>query len=101
MGVAKCLRSLEAMQERTEALRGDCCRLFLVLQDIKRAHKIEGWGFIPLYLYKLGRGLLGGSENPMRTLYRLLLLVTFPGLNDHFPGDYEAKLRRALKEGKI
>ncbi len=34
----------------------------------------------------------------MRTLYRLLLLVTFPGLNDHFPGDYEDKLRRALSD---
>lgn len=34
----------------------------------------------------------------MRSLYRILLLVTFPGLNDHFPGDYEAKLRRALQD---
>lgn len=67
-----------------------------MLQDIKKWHQIEGWGFLPLYLYKLVSGLLGGQENPMRTLYRLLLLVTFPGLNDHFPGDYEAKLRRAL-----
>ncbi len=37
----------------------------------------------------------------MRTLYRLLLLVTFPGLNDHFPGDYEAKLRRALRKEDV
>ena len=70
-------------------------------QDIKRWHQIEGWGFLPLYLYKLVTGLLGGQENPMRTLYRLLLLVTFPGLNDHFPGDYEAKLRRALRKGDV
>ena len=68
------------------------------LQDIRKWHQIEGWGFLPLYLYKLGSGLLGGQENPMRTLYRLLLLVTFPGLNDHFPGDYENKLRRALSD---
>ncbi len=67
-----------------------------MLQDIMRWHQIEGWCFLPLYLYKLATGLLGGQENPVRTLYRVLLLVTFPGLNDHFPGDYEAKLRRAL-----
>ncbi|CAL5223184.1 g5658 [Coccomyxa viridis] len=67
-------------------------------KDIRKWHQIEGWGFLPLYLYKLGSGLLGGQENPMRTLYRLLLLVTFPGLNDHFPGDYEDKLRRALSD---
>ena len=91
----------KASHGKSEAPQKFCCQLYIVLQDIKKAHKIEGWGFLPLYLYKLGRGLLGGSENPMRTLYRLLLLVTFPGLNDHFPGDYEAKLRKALKEGNI
>ena len=63
---------------------------------MKRWHQIEGWGFLPLYLYKLVGGALNPREGAMRTLYRVGLLVTFPGLNDHLPAEYEGRLRRAL-----
>ena len=65
-------------------------------KQIHRAKQVEGWGFLPLYLYKLAGGALNPSEGAMRTLYRAGLLVTFPGLNDHLPAEYEGRLRRAL-----
>jgi hypothetical protein len=65
-------------------------------QEVHRAKQIEGWGFIPLYLYKTVGGALNPREGAMRTLYRVGLLVTFPGLNDHLPAEYEGRLRRAL-----
>ena len=49
------------------------------MQEVKRWHQIEGWGFLPLYLYKLVGGALNPREGAMRTLYRVGLLVTFPG----------------------
>jgi hypothetical protein len=69
--------------------------LFIV-QEVKRWHNIEGWGFIPLYLYKLLAGVFDRREGALRSLYRVFLLVTFPGLTDHWPADYEGKLRKAL-----
>ena len=65
-------------------------------QEIKRWHRIEAWGFLPLYLYKIFAGLGDGA---LRSLYRVALLVTFPGLNDHIPSEYESRLRRALPKG--
>ena len=65
-------------------------------QEIKRWHRIEAWGFLPLYAYKFFAGLGDGA---LRSLYRLGLLVTFPGLNDHLPSEYESRLRRALPKG--
>ncbi|BDA50872.1 probable feruloyl esterase A at C-terminar half [Coccomyxa sp. Obi] len=65
-------------------------------KEVKRWHNIEGWGFIPLYLYKLVAGMFDRREKLLRSLYRVFLLVTFPGLTDHWPADYEGKLRKAL-----
>lgn len=63
---------------------------------MKKWHRREGWGFIPLYLYKIIAGAFDSKESKLRTLYRIVLLVVFPGLTDHWPSDYEAKLRKAL-----
>ncbi|KAK9807288.1 hypothetical protein WJX73_008211 [Symbiochloris irregularis] len=69
-----------------------------VLSDeaqIKRWHRIEGFGFLPLYLYKIGAGILTRGET-LRTVYRVVLLVVLPGLADHWPSDYEAAIRRQI-----
>lgn len=65
--------------------------------SVKRWHLIEGLGFIPLQLYKVVRGLAQGQESPLRSLYRIVLLVLLPGLSDHFPADYVHQLRRAVR----
>lgn len=51
---------------------------------------------MPLYLYKLIAGIFDRREGWLRSLYRVFLLVTFPGLIDHWPADYEGKLRKEL-----
>ncbi len=66
------------------------------MQEMKRRHRREGWLFVPLYFYKLIAGAFDAKESKLRTLYRIVLLVVFPGLNDHWPSDYENKLRKAL-----
>ena len=47
---------------------------------IRRARQLETLGFLPLYLYKLVAGLLfNPKEAAPRTVYRLAMLVSFPG----------------------
>ena len=52
------------------------------------------FNFLVLYIYKMVAGLLVEGESPVRTLQRLILLFVAPGLSDHWPSDYERKLRR-------
>jgi hypothetical protein len=66
------------------------------MQELRKWHRREAWGFIPLYLYKVVAGIFDRKEGLLRTVYRIVLLVAFPGLNDHWPADYEGKLRKAL-----
>lgn len=63
--------------------------------EIKRWHRIEGLGFLPLYLYKICAGVVVRGEI-LRTLYRIVLLVVLPGLADHWPSDYEDAMRRHI-----
>lgn len=65
---------------------------------IRRWHTIEGFGFVPLYLYKIVQGLVSRNESPLRTVYRIVLLVILPGLSDHWPADYERQLRKHVRE---
>ena len=60
---------------------------------ISRWHTIESYGYLPIQLLKTFGNLIRLRESPIRTLYRLALLVTVPGLSDHFPQDYEQLLR--------
>lgn len=64
--------------------------------DIRRWHRIEGFGFLPLYVYKLAAGVIGRGEG-LRTVYRLVLLLILPGLADHWPSDYEQWVRKDLQ----
>jgi hypothetical protein len=64
--------------------------------EVRKAHVREGWGFLPFYLYKLVAGALDPQEAALRTVYRAVLLVLLPGLSDHFPGDYESRLKKLL-----
>lgn len=65
--------------------------------QVRRWHRIEGFGFVPLYLYKLGAGVLTRGES-LRTLYRVVLLFVLPGLSDHWPSDYEVWVRRQAEQ---
>jgi hypothetical protein len=73
-------------------------RLVTDPKEVRRWHRLEGWGFLPLYVYKVIVGILDPREAPARALYRIALLVLLPGLSDHFPGDYEERLRVLLKK---
>ena len=68
-------------------------QLVLETKDVARWHKAEAWGYLPIQLYKTVGDLVRLREGPIRTLYRLALLLTVPGLADHFPQDYEQLLR--------
>ncbi|KAK9825140.1 hypothetical protein WJX81_003571 [Elliptochloris bilobata] len=68
-------------------------------EAIRRWHAYEAWGFIPFALAKLVLGLVDPYESKLRALYRLVCLLLLPGLSDHFPADYEFKLRRTLAKG--
>lgn len=48
-------------------------------EGIRRARRAETLGFLPLYLLKLVAGLLDSREGGLRAIYRLVMLVTFPG----------------------
>ena len=64
--------------------------------QITKEHAKETWGFIPLYMYKIGAGVTNG-ESPLRLFYRLLFVLG-AGFNDHIPCDYEKKLRQNLED---
>ncbi|KAL0038755.1 hypothetical protein WJX79_006617 [Trebouxia sp. C0005] len=68
-------------------------QLVLETRDIAKWHKGEAWGYLPIQLYKTVGNLIRLRESPIRTIYRLALLLTVPGLSDHFPQDYEQLLR--------
>lgn len=68
--------------------------------DLKKWHRIESFGFLPLYLYKVVNGVARG-ESLLRAVYRMALLVSVPGLSDHWPADYERKLRTNVVAGKV
>ena len=65
------------------------------LQDIEHWRRIETWpvSFYGLYIWKIVYGLCFYDESIVRTLERLLLMFTVPGLTDHWPSDYERCLR--------
>ena len=65
--------------------------------DIRKWHRIEGAGFVPLYLYKVLAGIVVRGES-LRTLYRIVLLIVLPGLADHWPSDYEVAVRKHLDQ---
>lgn len=83
---------------RPEAFLTSRGQLVLDQQEVRQAHVREAWFFLPLYLHKLVAGALNPREAALRTLYRLALLVLLPGLSDHFPGDYEDRLRKLLEK---
>lgn len=60
---------------------------------IRRWHTTESYGYLPIQLLKTFGNLVRLRESPIRTLYRLALLLSVPGLSDHFPQDYEKLLR--------
>ncbi len=53
--------------------------------DISRWRRNETWGYLPLQLLKTANSLLRRDETVLRALERLALLLTLPGLSDHFP----------------
>ena len=63
--------------------------------EVKRWHNIEGFGFLPLYVYKVAAGVFMRRES-LRSVYRIVLLFVLPGLADHWPSDYEQWIRKAL-----
>ena len=67
----------------------------LVLDNclIKRWHKVEGYGYLLIQLAKTVGNLVRLQESPVRTVSRLALYLSVPGLSDHFPQDYERLLR--------
>lgn len=65
--------------------------------DISRWRRNETWGYLPLQLLKTANSLLRRDETVLRALERLALLLTLPGLSDHFPADYEMQLRRQFE----
>ena len=77
----------------TEIYLSSFGQLVLDAQDIQKWHKNEAWGYLPIQLYKTVGNLITLKESPVRTLYRLALLLSVPGLSDHFPVDYERLLR--------
>ena len=77
----------------TEILLSSFGDLVLDTDLIRRWHKIESYGYLPIQLLKTFGNLVCLRESPIRTLYRLALLVSIPGLSDHFPQDYEQLLR--------
>ena len=77
----------------TEVFLSSFGDLVLDTNLIRRWHKIESYGYLPIQLMKTVGNLLRLRESPIRTLYRLALFVTVPGLSDHFPQDYERLLR--------
>ena len=60
---------------------------------IRRWHKIESYGYLPIQLLKTVGNLVRLREFPVRTVSRLALYLSVPGLSDHFPQDYERLLR--------
>lgn len=67
---------------------------------IRRAALLENLGFPVLYLYKIVAGRLWRRESWLRTLYRISFLLGFPGFTEHFPSNYEIKMRAALEEAR-
>lgn len=72
-------------------------QLVLKTEDIARWHTIEAWGYLFIQLQKTFGNLIRFRESPVRTIYRLALLISIPGLSDHFPQDYEQLLRDQVK----
>ncbi len=73
-------------------------RLVTECEEIRKWHSYEAWGYIPIHLYKTAANLISLTESPVRTMYRLALLFTLPGLSDHFPADYERLLRDIVEQ---
>ena len=73
-------------------------QLVLETKDIAAWYKTETWGYLPIQLYKTVGNVIRLRESPIRTIYRLALLLTVPGLSDHFPQDYEQLLRDQVVE---
>ena len=71
-------------------------RIVIDQAEIKRWHRIEGLGFLPLYVYKVVAGIVVRGEW-LRTLYRIVLLFVLPGLADHWPSDYEMWVRKEVE----
>ena len=53
--------------------------------DIRRWRRNETWFYLPMQLLKTAYGLLRRDETVLRAVERLALLLTLPGLSDHFP----------------
>lgn len=51
-----------------------------------------------LYFYKIAAGRLWRRESWLRTLYRISFILGFPGFTEHFPSNYEIKMRAALEQ---
>lgn len=50
------------------------------LEDISRARRVETFGFLPLYLWKIVAGLaLNPKEGSLRTVFRVFMLFLLPG----------------------
>ncbi len=66
------------------------------MQDIEqqRPYEVRPIGFMLRYMYKMWGGLLLEGESPVRTMERFLLMFVAPGLSDHWPSDYERRLRK-------
>ncbi len=48
--------------------------------EISKARRVETFGFLPLYLWKLVAGLaLNPKEGSLRTVYRIVMLFLLPG----------------------
>ena len=82
----------------TEVFLSSFGDLVLDTDLIRRWHKIESYGYLPIQLMKTIGNLVRLRESPIRTLYRLALFLTVPGLSDHFPQDYEQLLRDQVKK---
>ena len=76
-------------------------RVLTEQEAVKRWHLIEGLGFVPLQLYKVGRGLARRHESGLRSLYRLMLLILLPGLSDHYPADYVHALSQHARKQEL
>lgn len=60
-----------------------------------------GAGFPVLYFYKVIAGRAWPPrESWLRTFYRFAFLLGFPGFTEHFPSNYEIKMRAALEQGR-
>ena len=50
------------------------------MDDISKARRLETFGFLPLYLWKIVAGLaLNPKEGSLRTVFRIVMLFLLPG----------------------